>query len=241
MSLLHRIEQICCLEKPFGNLKHEILVPISIPDAGPTRYNLTRDFFVTNGYVWKNTDPIRRYPFTWSIFTAVKKVDCAQIHNDYAIELYNSKMHLEAEQQFKAALQVDPNDARIHANYGILLLEMKRYEEAARQTERALQLDERVSQTHLVYGNLMRELGRNQEAEKHYLRALELKEDFPQVHNNYGVLLRRMGRLSDAEAQFKRALEIEELPETHYGYALLLGDPETTRGRDSLQKGTGTT
>jgi len=97
MRLLHRIEQISCLEKPFSNLNHEILVPISIPDAGPTRYNATRDFFVTNGYVWKNTDPVRRYLFTWSIFTAVKKVNCAQIHNDYAIELCNSEMHAEAE------------------------------------------------------------------------------------------------------------------------------------------------
>ena len=82
MSLLSRIEEISCLEEPFSSLNHEILVPISIPDAGPTRYNATRDFFKTNGYVWENSDPVRRYPFTWSIFTAVKKMDCAQIRKN---------------------------------------------------------------------------------------------------------------------------------------------------------------
>jgi hypothetical protein len=53
--LLQRIEQISCLEKPFSELNHEILVPITKPDAGPTRYNAVRGFFMTSGYLWKNT------------------------------------------------------------------------------------------------------------------------------------------------------------------------------------------
>lgn len=222
--LLHRIEQICCLEEPFSQMKHEILVPISIPDAGPTRYNAARDFFITNGYVWKNTDPIRRYAFTWSTFTAVKALDCAGIHNDYALELDKEKKYAKAEEQFIAALQMSPKNAAIHANYAILLLELKRYGDSEKQLQHALSLDERRAETHSVYANLLRELGRNGDAEEHYLRGLELKEEFPQLHTNYAILLRRMGRLVDAETHFKRALEIEEFPETHFGYALLLED-----------------
>jgi len=222
--LLHRIEQISCLEEPFSSLTHEILVPISVPDAGPTRYNATRDFFISNGYVWKNTEPIRTYPFDWSIFTAVKTLDCTGIRNDYAIELLNKKMHAKAEEQFIAALQMNPNAARVHANYAILLFELKRYDNSEKQLEQALNLDEQNSETHSVYANLMRELGRNKEAEKHYLRALELKEDFSLVHNNYANLLRKMGRRSDSETHFRRALEVEDFPEAHYSYALLLRD-----------------
>jgi Tfp pilus assembly protein PilF len=222
--LLHRIEQICCLEEPFSQMKHEILVPISIPDAGPTRYNVTRDFFITNGYVWKTTEPIRRYAFTWSTFTAVKALDCAAIHNDYALELYNEKEISKAEGQFIAALQIGPKNAAIHANYAILLLKLKRYTDSETQLQQSLSLDEERPETHSVYANLLRELGRNEDAERHYLRGLELKEAFPQLHTNYAVLLRRMGRLVDAETHFKRALEIEESPETHFGYALLLED-----------------
>lgn len=74
--LLHRIEQTACLEKPFSEMNHQILVPISIPDAGPTRENVTRDFFMANGYLWKSTEPIRRYVFAWSMFTATKNLDC---------------------------------------------------------------------------------------------------------------------------------------------------------------------
>jgi hypothetical protein len=80
--LLHRIEQTACLEQPFSELNHQILVPISIPDAGPTRYNVTRDFFMTNGYLWKSKEPIWSYDY--SIFTAVKSLDCTAIRNHHS-------------------------------------------------------------------------------------------------------------------------------------------------------------
>jgi hypothetical protein len=84
-KLLRRVEQIACLEEPFTRLNHVILAPISNPDAGPTRYNAVREFFLKRGYTWKNTDPIMKYAFDWSTFTAVKKLDCVAIHNDYAL------------------------------------------------------------------------------------------------------------------------------------------------------------
>ncbi len=224
--LLHRIEQIACLEEPFSKMKHQILAPLSIPDAGPVRYNAVRAFFLANGYVWKSTDPIRRNPFEWSSFTALKDLDCSALHNDYALELASSKEHSKAIEQLKIALQLDSRNARIHTNYAIVLLEMKDYVGAEDQLRQALEIDDQDAWTYSVYGNLTRELRRNSESEKYYLRALQLKEDFPLVHNNYGNLLRRMGRASDAESHFRRALEIEELPETHYSYALLLTDLE---------------
>jgi hypothetical protein len=76
-GLLRLIEQIACLEEPFSRLNHEILVPISVPDAGPTRYNAVRGFFLANGYDWRGREPIRKNPFEWLMFTAVKKLDCA--------------------------------------------------------------------------------------------------------------------------------------------------------------------
>jgi len=85
--LLHRIEQISCLEPVFSKVSNEVLVPIPVSDAGPNRCNAVREFFQKNGYVWKNSDPIRRSP-SYSIFTAVKKLDCAEIRNNCALELY---------------------------------------------------------------------------------------------------------------------------------------------------------
>ncbi len=80
--LLHRIEQTACLEEPFSRLNHEILVPISAPDAGPTRYNAVRSFFLANGYEWKDREPILRNPFEWSMFTAVKRLDCVALKKE---------------------------------------------------------------------------------------------------------------------------------------------------------------
>jgi tetratricopeptide (TPR) repeat protein len=222
-ALLHRIEQIACLEKPFTELNHEILVPITKPDAGPTRYCAARDFFLANGYLWKNTEPIRKY-LDYSIFTATKKLDCAAIHNGYAVELLRSKKYSKGEEHLRIALQLEPNNARIHMHYGVLLAQLKRYSQAEDQLRQAMEIDDQDAQVSFIYASLMRELGRDEEAEKYYLRTLQIKEDFPQVHNDYADLLRRIRRPSDAETHYKRALEFEEFAETHYGYALLLVD-----------------
>jgi len=46
-----------------------------------------------------------------------------------------------ASEQFRLALQLQPNDAGVEANLGVALAEMGRFAEAKRHLERALEID----------------------------------------------------------------------------------------------------
>jgi GNAT superfamily N-acetyltransferase len=74
--LLTQVEQICCRESVFAEFSKMVLAPIPIPDAGPVRYSAVKAFFQKNGYEWQNYGSIRS-PLFYSIFTALKQLDCA--------------------------------------------------------------------------------------------------------------------------------------------------------------------
>ena len=65
----------------------------------------------------------------------------------------------EAEEQYKHALEADPNNVNAHINYGFLLYEIGRKEEAEEQYKLALEADPNNVNAHNIYGNLLKEMG----------------------------------------------------------------------------------
>ena len=102
------------------------------------------------------------------------------------------EIYEEADEQYKMALSIDPNDAVIHSNYGLLLKQMGRNEEAEEQYKMALPLDSNDADIHSNYGLLLSEMGRNEEAEEQYKIALSLDSNDADIHSNYGLLLSEM-------------------------------------------------
>jgi GNAT superfamily N-acetyltransferase len=77
-ELLRQIEQVACFDKVFREVSQELTVPIPTVDIWlPLRNESVREFYKWNGYAWDNSKvvPGREY----SIFTATKKLSCAQI------------------------------------------------------------------------------------------------------------------------------------------------------------------
>ena len=54
----------------------------------------------------------------------------------------------EAEEQFKLALKINPNDAYIHCNYGDILAEMERNKEAEAQYKIAMKINPNDENSH---------------------------------------------------------------------------------------------
>jgi len=131
----------------------------------------------------------------------------------------------EAENQYKLALEADPNDAATHSNYGILLDDLGRMEEAENQYKLALEADPNHAGIHSNYGILLDDLGRMEEAENQYKLALEADPNHAATHSNYGILLKNIGRMEEAENQYKLALEADpNHAATHSNYGILLDD-----------------
>jgi tetratricopeptide (TPR) repeat protein len=219
--LLYRIEQICCLEPVFSELSNEVLVPIPVPDAGPNRYNVVKEFFQKNGYIWKTSDPIRR-TWSYSIFTAVKKLNCAEIHRNYAAQLTRSEKYTQAEKHYQEALELKEDSPEAHNNYAHLLRILKRDGEAEMHARRALELKGDLEVTHYNYALLLRNMRRYYESDKHFKMSLEIKE-LPETHNGYALLLADVNRFEEANQHYRRAIELKrDFPEAHWNLAGLL-------------------
>ena len=77
-ELIRRIEHFSCLDAGFLGVSGEITVPIPRVDIWlPCRHQAAKTFFVNNGYVWQDTQSISGPEY--SLFTARKKLPCAQI------------------------------------------------------------------------------------------------------------------------------------------------------------------
>jgi GNAT superfamily N-acetyltransferase len=77
-ELLRQIEYLTCFDRVFREVSEEITVPIPTVDIWlPMRHQTVKAFYARNGYKWNDTKivPGREY----SIFTASKKLACAQI------------------------------------------------------------------------------------------------------------------------------------------------------------------
>ncbi|AKJ37666.1 tetratricopeptide repeat protein [Methanosarcina barkeri] len=136
---------------------------------------------------------------------------------------YFLNLPLEAEEQYKLALDLDPNDESTHYNYGNLLKQIGRLDEAEEQYKLALKADPKNVNTHYNYGILLFNMGRLDEAEEQYKLALNSDSNDASTHYNYGILLKQIGRLDEAEEQYKLALDLDPNDEsTHYNYGNLL-------------------
>ncbi|WP_440947878.1 tetratricopeptide repeat protein [Methanosarcina sp. T3] len=149
----------------------------------------------------------------------------ATAYNISGVASYFMGRNSEAEEQYKLAIESDPNDVDTHSNYGIFLSEMGRPSEAEEQYKLAIESDPNNVDTHSNYGNLLSEMGRPSEAEEQYKLAIESDPNNVDTHYNYGILLKQMGRPSEAEEQYKLAIESDpNNVDTHSNYGNLLSE-----------------
>ncbi len=154
-QLLHRIEQISCLDLSFCELSDEILIPIPFPDAGPNRYNAVKEFFQKNGYTWMDRNPIRSSE-SYSIFTAVKMLPCKEIREDpeahaaYAFLLANLKRYETSEKHYKQAIEIKKKEekwidvAYLCGELGGLYEEKKKLKQAENCYANVLEISRRI-------------------------------------------------------------------------------------------------
>jgi tetratricopeptide (TPR) repeat protein len=119
---------------------------------------------------------------------------------------------LEAESDYRKAIELDPKSAPPWTSLGNLLDRYtERYEEAEAAFRRAIDLDPKDAYTWTCLGNLLhRRRRRFDESEAAYRQAIEINPNFAFPWVNLGILLEQIrGRYEDAEIAFRKALEID--------------------------------
>ena len=104
----------------------------------------------------------------------------------------------EAEQEFKRAIDLNPNFFDAHYEYGLLLARLKRLDEAEAELKKSLQIDPLSSRAHNHLGNVYRLKGDVEKSQEHMRKSAELNPQ-PDLSENAidsaQKLIERDGRL----------------------------------------------
>ena len=149
------------------------------------------------------------------------------MHSNYANLLSELKRSEEAEQQYKKAIEADPNIPKAYSNYGLMLYELERVKEAEEKFKKAIEVDPQYAIAHSNYGLMLYELERVEEAEEHYNKAIEINPKYSEAHSNFANLLNERGNVKEAEEHYKKAIDANpNLSVVHSNYGLMLDELE---------------
>lgn len=135
-----------------------------------------------------------------------------------------------AEQFYREALQINPNNAKASLAMGLTLTKMDRPADAERYYRDAIKADPSNSQSYNNLGLWYDNQGKTEEAEKCFLKAIELKPSSFQPRNNLGMIYGKLGQNEKAREELKTALRLNpESARAHTNLGLVLyrlGDTE---------------
>jgi serine/threonine-protein kinase len=129
----------------------------------------------------------------------------------------------EAENQFRRALELNPNSADARWGYGHLLSNLGRHEEALSQMKLALELDPLSLMANTAYGGVLLHGGQTEEALNVFDRVFELDPNFWLAHHFASSAYIDRGMFQEAITEARKAkaiMKISTNPDAFLGYAL---------------------
>jgi serine/threonine protein kinase/Flp pilus assembly protein TadD len=112
-----------------------------------------------------------------------------------------------ARQEFRAGLELRPQDFWLNFYDGLCAFRLKRFDEAVSAFRVSIALEPASAQCRYNRGLAYQSLGRLDEALADYSRALQLDERFTDAALNRGMILLRLGRHDEARESLERALK----------------------------------
>lgn len=140
--------------------------------------------------------------------------DLAEAHAALAVisELYDYDF-AKSEQEFKRAIELNPNNSAAHEFYGLLLSNLGRHEEAFAAFRRALELDPLSRTINRFYGQSLVYARRYDEGIAQLKKTLELDANFPTAHHSLAVAYQLKGDYAGHVEEFAKYTETSGEPE----------------------------
>jgi serine/threonine-protein kinase len=144
-------------------------------------------------------------------------------HLSAAADLEGQNLFAQAEQEYRAAAQIDPNNAPSRLGLGHVLIQERKWDEAIVTLREALGLRPDDAVAHNNLGVALQTVGNLPEAITEYHEALRLQPDYLEAHNNLGDALQKQNDLSDSITEYREVLRLKpEDPEAHFHLGLAL-------------------
>ena len=134
--------------------------------------------------------------------------------------------YVEAEKEFKRAIEINPNYATAYHWYAIMLLGLGRKDEALATIQRAHELDPLSSIISATVTWVQLTRGNYQESIENAQKLIELDPNFGIAHDNLGMAYLKTARNVDALASFEKAAQLTDrwgpvLGNLGYSYAVI--------------------
>ena len=117
-----------------------------------------------------------------------------------------------AEQQYRRAIDLNPNYASAHQWLAEHLAAVKRSDEALAEIKRALELDPVSIIMNRLHADILSDARRYDEAIEQYKRTLELDPNFPTTHSFLGRAYEAKGMYDEAVAEYAQSGKLSGLP-----------------------------
>ena len=130
----------------------------------------------------------------------------SDVHNQRGIELADRGWLDESINEFKKAIELDPESAHAHDNIATVYAEKGELFEALRSYMHAIELEPLSPTAHHNLACFMATHG-HEVALREYAKTIELEWDYPDVHLNLGLTLAERGMFAEALAEYEIALD----------------------------------
>jgi TolB-like protein/Flp pilus assembly protein TadD len=163
--------------------------------------------------VWGNVPPNEAYPKANEYAYRALKIDSTLAEAYSVLGNVNTFYYwnwMEAEQNFKHALQINRNSSMIHVNYSALLTFNKRHEEAISEAKRAQELDPLSGYINTRVGEAFAYAGHYDRAIEEYQAALTIHPDYYLAHAQLGNAYRAKAMFKETIAEKEKAVDLSE-------------------------------
>ena len=160
-------------------------------------------------------------------------------HFNRGMRMLNDGQAEQAVEEYRAALELEPDNGTILGLLGSALADAGRDEEARTVLERALVVQPAEAAHHNNLGALLAREGKPEEALTHFRRAVQLDpERAASCHFNQGALLLNIGRNEEAVAALQQAARLEPtLAVAHFFLAVgMMRQAEARSSRPLLER-----
>src|SRR5687767_10962186 len=121
-------------------------------------------------------------------------------------ELLNKRDFVAAEEKYRQAVALSPEQEDLHYNLGIALARQGKVDEAKKHYEKALQLFPDYAEAQNNLGNLLLSQNQMDHAIALFRKAIQNSPENPSFRNNLGTALARQQRVPEATAEFREAV-----------------------------------
>ena len=124
------------------------------------------------------------------------------------VEFYYDWNWKQSEQEFRRAIELNPNYATAHQWYSYYLTAMLRFPEAVEQAEAAQQIDPLSLSINATLASRYRHAGRNDDALRLGERTLEMDPNFIPVHFSLAAVYESQGSWQRAIDEYRKVIEL---------------------------------